>query len=127
MRAGEDTAANDLLWRHGGVAYRSNEVRFVHHSPCSTIPRLLKHHHIRGRAFGRLLLEDWPRSRVARWLIGYVPRRILGTTRRVRQDGDADLQRQYRKAIPLVAAGVISAWVGALIEVFRMKRPPSRL
>lgn len=125
MRAGEDTAVNVALWKRGAVAYRSNEIRFVHNSPCTTIPRLLKHHHTRGRALGRLRLQETsgrrPRIDATLWLAGYLPRRIGTTTRNVQRNGDAEMQQRYRRAMPLIVAACVSAWVGALAEVARTK------
>jgi glycosyltransferase involved in cell wall biosynthesis len=121
MRAGEDTAVNQALWKRGAVAYRCNEIRLMHNSPCSTTARLLKHHHTRGRALGRLLLQERRRVDAALWLATYLPRRMKTTTRNVRSNGDAEMQRRYRRAMPLVVAACISAWAGALMEVARTK------
>ena len=57
MRAGEDTVVNNELWRRGYKAYRAQDVWLVHHSPCRTPVGLARHHFIRGRAGGRILLE----------------------------------------------------------------------
>lgn len=58
VRAGEDTRVNVELTRQGHRGYHSRDVVLVHHSPCRSVFRLLRHRFTRGRALGRLLLED---------------------------------------------------------------------
>lgn len=122
MRAGEDTAVNVALWRRGLVAFRSNEVRLVHNSPCVTPGRLLRHHFGRGRALGRLMLERWegrPAAalRTMRNLVAYVPTRVRRTTVNIDRYGDADTRARYRDVRVLVVAASVSAWLGAWTEI----------
>lgn len=124
MRTGEDTVVNSALARRGYRAYRARDVRLVHRSPCRNVLRLVAHHFTRGRGFGRILLADArrrgdaSRSRTARTLVRYVPRRLSQTTRNVRRWG-GPLLTVYWKTMPLVFAGLVAAWVGAVYEVMR--------
>jgi glycosyltransferase involved in cell wall biosynthesis len=123
LRAGEDTVVNHRLFRLGYRAYRAADVELVHHTPCTTIPRLLRHHFTRGRAMtrvlaaehvagGRLLDAAAARSLYRR----YVPRRLRHTGVNVRRWG-GDLQGTYRRVFPLVVAGTVAAWAGAWVEL----------
>jgi glycosyltransferase involved in cell wall biosynthesis len=124
MRAGEDTVVNCELARRGFRAYRARDVRLVHRSPCRNAVRLLRHHFMRGRGFGRILLADAsrrgtrPGRPVLRALMRYVPRRLAGTTSNVNRWG-GELRPVYRRVLPLVGAGVLAAWAGAAYEVLR--------
>lgn len=128
MRAGEDTVVNWELTKRGYTAYRSQEVRLVHHSPCRGLLRLLRHHFVRGRALGRILLgPDGGPGRRRRWpilrslLLRYIPRRVSVTSENVKRWG-RDLRRTYRLAYPLVVAGAVAASAGACYEVLRPAR-----
>ena len=57
LRAGEDTVVNHELARRGHTAYRAQDLRLIHHTPCRTRLRLLGHYFARGRSSGRILLE----------------------------------------------------------------------
>jgi glycosyltransferase involved in cell wall biosynthesis len=118
MRAGEDTVVNRALFRRGLRAYRASEIQLVHRSPCRDPGRLMIHHFIRGRAFGRILLADVDGDvrRAARPLPGYLPRRLRSTTVHVRRWG-GDLNDVYRRVYPLVALGAASALAGAWVEI----------
>ena len=52
LRAGEDLVVNTELARRGITAYRSQDVRLIHHSPCRTRSRLIAHYFVRGGATG---------------------------------------------------------------------------
>ena len=58
MRAGEDTVVNRELWRRGHSAFRAQDVSLTHHSRCRTPTRLVRHHYVRGRALGRIMVDD---------------------------------------------------------------------
>jgi glycosyltransferase involved in cell wall biosynthesis len=122
MRTGEDTVVNCELARRGFRAYRAREVRIVHNSPCRNVLRLVRHHFTRGRGFGRILVADARRRSggidrpLVRALVRYVPRRLRGTTRNVRRWG-GNLRPVYRRVLPLVVAGIVAAWAGAVWEL----------
>ncbi len=128
MRAGEDTVVNTELFSRGYVAYRERDLLLVHHSPCRTPGKLLAHHFLRGRALGRIILEAHggrerreARRALRRYLGTYVSDRMAKTTRSVRAWG-GDLQPVYRRVLPLVFAGVVSAWSGATYELSHRPR-----
>jgi glycosyltransferase involved in cell wall biosynthesis len=129
MRAGEDTVVNYELARRGYSACRAQDVTLVHHSPCRTARRLLRHHFVRGRAYGRILLDR--RRRDGRLLHAHglralfrlqVRHRIAYTARRVERWGGEDLQHQHRRARHLVRAAALSYWLGTCYELFRPAR-----
>jgi glycosyltransferase involved in cell wall biosynthesis len=116
MRAGEDTIVNRELFRRGHSAYRAQDVRLTHHSPCRGPVELVRHHFSRGRAFGKIVANG-----DRRFVWTYVPRRISHTGRDVRRWG-GELRRHYRRAWPLVVAGTVAAWVGLVYELLRATR-----
>lgn len=126
LRAGEDTIVNTELWRRGHSAWRAQEVRLIHASPCRTPRVLLRHHHTRGRGYGRILAERGvrPVSRAAWRAIGpgYLPRRFATIRRHVRAHGSPELRRRAWAVSPLVAAGAAAAWVGAVRELVALSR-----
>jgi hypothetical protein len=130
MRAGEDTVVNRELWRRGHRAYREREVRLTHRSRCTTPRRLVKHHFQRGRAYGRILLGAYrggrPASRrgVAAAIADYPRRRLADTDARVHEWGGS-LRDEYRRARPLVVAGVLAAWAGVWRELLRARPAPT--
>ena len=129
MRAGEDTVVNRELWRRGHVAYRAQDVALTHHSRCRTAGRLVRHHYVRGRALGRIMLDDHAvggpllNPRVAR-RIGrdYVGDRLRRTAEGVERWGSPEEQRIFRRVRPLVAAGTVAAWTGTWSEILRPRR-----
>jgi glycosyltransferase involved in cell wall biosynthesis len=131
VRAGEDTQVNTTLFRLGYGAWRAQDLRFVHHTPCRTPGRLVRHQFTRGRAFARVLLAERrvrePRlsRRVLRVLALYVPGRLLWIERRVRWWGGPELRRRWRGARPLALAAVTASWLGAWAELLRPA--PSRI
>ncbi len=125
LRAGEDTVVNHLIYATGARAYRAADVPLVHASPCTTVPRLLRHHFVRGRAHGRILLEHAPpqgvlhREELRRIGLAYLPRRLGMTSANVRRWGGTELTERYRRVRPLVAAGATAAWIGLWFELVR--------
>lgn len=126
LRAGEDTVVNQELARRGYRAYRAQEVVLVHHSPCRTIRRLLRHHFTRGRGYGRILRE---RDGVMRQdlagpfglevLQRQTSRRLIRTTKNIRRWADFGTTLQYYRASPLVIAGMLAAVAGTWFELLR--------
>lgn len=114
MRAGEDTVVNMELWRRGHRAWRQAEVTLIHHSPCRTAARLIRHHFLRGRGLGRIMRH---RGDAARALVGYLPRRLATTAGNVQRRADPETAREYRRAWPLVVVGALSALAGATWEL----------
>jgi hypothetical protein len=132
LRAGEDTVVNNELAAFQYRAYRAHDVRLVHASPCRRLPRLLRHHFVRGRGMGRILLDDYrgrgrllSRSFVGRLLVGYVPTRMARTTANVRSSG-GPLRGVYRRVLPLVVLGAAAAWAGLWFELLRPARGKAR-
>jgi glycosyltransferase involved in cell wall biosynthesis len=133
MRAGEDTVVNRKLTALGYRTYREQAPLVVHHSRCRTPARLLRHHFVRGRWLGRILLDerrDTPRPFDAKfirgWLFGLVPRRIRKTTENVERWG-GELGETYRKVYPLVVLGVLASWLGLWVELLRPEAGKLRL
>lgn len=110
-RAGEDTVVNQSLWDAGHRAYRDSEIRLVHITRCRTPWRLMHHHFIRGRAWGRILAE---RGQILEKRSRYVGRRVEFIDDCVRRWG-SELANQYRRVRPLIRVGVNSAWLGAYV------------
>jgi glycosyltransferase involved in cell wall biosynthesis len=127
LRAGEDTTVNEELTRRGRRAYRSQELRLVHRSPCTGPLILVRHHFVRGRALGRILLRERRGRRVlsrrflGTWLWGYLPRRVGGVRRSVDRWG-RELEGEYRRATPLILLGAVAAWGGLWYELLRPGR-----
>jgi glycosyltransferase involved in cell wall biosynthesis len=130
MRAGEDTVVNQELIRRGYRAYRAQDVTLVHRSPCRTPWRLLRHHFVRGRGFGRILRDRDAMKR--RDLLGRTGIRLLRRqtvqrvsvmTRNVRRWGDATTAAKYRRALPLVVGGAFAATAGTWYELLRSPSP----
>ena len=129
LRAGEDTVVNQALARRGYTAYRACDARLVHHSPCRTRRRLVRHYFVRGRSFGRILLERH-RSE-GRLLRRSGPRalfrlqvrdRVSVISRQIAGWGDDREQGEYRRARRLVRMGAIAHWLGTLWELLRPRR-----
>lgn len=121
LRAGEDTVVNNRLHELGYRAYRAQDVLLDHVSPCRTPPRLVRHHFMRGQAWGRILSQGGHGHGA---LGGHVRKRMALTDRNVRAWG-ADLSADYRRVRPLVVAGALAALAGATWEIFvrRVRRP----
>jgi glycosyltransferase involved in cell wall biosynthesis len=125
LRAGEDTVVNQELAAFQYKAYRARDVRLVHASPCRGPVRLMRHHFLRGRGLGRILLDDYRgRGRLISAgfikdnLVRYVPRRVRGIGRHVGEWG-GPLRPVHRRVLPLVIAGAASACAGLWYELLR--------
>jgi hypothetical protein len=127
MRAGEDTVVNERLWRLGYRAYRSQEIEITHRSPCTNLPRLLRHHFVRGRAMAKILVhdrrifEDGTGVGLESWLFGYGRQRIRGVERNVQTWGDDHVRVQLARVRPHLLAGVAAAWCGIWFELFALR------
>jgi len=129
LRAGEDTVVNHELARRGHSAYRAQEVRLVHHSPCRTRRRLVRHYFVRGRSFGRILIE---RHRTSGRLLQtqglrtlyrmQVRDRVTTIDRRVEAWGGPDERRSYASVRGWVRAGATAHWLGTCFELARPRR-----
>jgi glycosyltransferase involved in cell wall biosynthesis len=124
LRAGEDTLVNRELVRRGYQAYFAQDVSFIHKSPCRTPWRLLRHHFGRGRGYGRILHERYGTGRRdvlsvsgPRLLRRQTMGRVTHVHRNVNRWGDSSLIAEYRRAFPLLVAGVLAAAVGTLYEL----------
>jgi glycosyltransferase involved in cell wall biosynthesis len=125
VRTAEDTAVNRALVKRGYVAYRDPEVRFIHRSRCTTVPRLLRHHFRRGRGWGRMLVARHrergmmlDRPFLQARLLDAVPTRLERIDRSVRF-ARADIVAEYERVRPLVAAGAVASWLGMWYELLR--------
>jgi glycosyltransferase involved in cell wall biosynthesis len=131
LRAGEDTVVNRELWRRGHGAQRVADVRLVHRSRCTTPIRLVRHHFVRGRAMGRMMLDDYGEgaamNRRLVWGVGvmYLPRRISRINTNVKRWG-GKLRGAYLRSLPLIAAGAAAAWTGCWWELLRPGRSRRR-
>jgi glycosyltransferase involved in cell wall biosynthesis len=124
MRAGEDTVVNNELFRRGYGAVRARDVRLIHHTPCRTPWKLVRHHFRRGRAYGTMLLqEERPgkplitRPFLRSILFRYPLRRVRRARRCARRWGANGLIWRWRFALPLVVVASISAWLGVWYEI----------
>jgi hypothetical protein len=121
VRAGEDTVVNHRLWRRGHRAFRESAIELTHRSPCSTTAALVRHHFLRGRAFGRLLRDEIAAGRgrrraTCRYLARYPRMRLASTNYRVSEWG-GELRAEYRRVRRLVIVGIAAAWIGAWAEL----------
>jgi glycosyltransferase involved in cell wall biosynthesis len=130
MRAGEDTVVNIELYRRGFRAFRAQDVVLVHHSRCSDLHALVRHHFVRGRALGRIIADrhlarrdaplfvDARRPAPPAVLRDYVRRRVRTIQENVGRWG-GDLAPRYEQVRPLVVAGASAALAGAWFETLR--------
>jgi FkbM family methyltransferase len=122
LRAGEDTVVNTRLFRTGYGAYRAHELRFIHHTPCRTPWRLLRHHLQKGRAHGMILVRNARRERkrfVDRRMLRFLligSRRLDRITRKVHRWGRG-LRFRYWIAFPLIVGGALAQWLGGSYEL----------
>ena len=119
MRAGEDTVLNAELWRRGHRAWRAKDVRLTHRNRCGTPLRLVRHHFVRGRALGRILMGGsrgfGARRGVLAYLRAYPRWRLTETDERLARWGEA-LRPRYDRVRPLVRLGILAACAGAGFE-----------
>lgn len=127
LRVGEDTTVNTALYRCGYVTYRDPRIQLTHHSPCRSPWRLVRHHFVRGRGFGRITLRNTAKGSsllnrrfLKTHLLQYLPRRLSLTSRSVW--ASPDYRRRYALVFPLVAAGSVAAWLGMWYEILRPAR-----
>jgi glycosyltransferase involved in cell wall biosynthesis len=122
MRAGEDTVVNLELFRRGYSAYREPAVAFTHASRATTAGELWRHHLVRGRAWGRILLG----GRRSRWevllrsgprLMLEAPRRVWAIRSNVGRWGTAQERGEFRRALPWVVLGAVAANVGTWRQI----------
>ena len=123
LRAGEDTAVNNELWRRGFSAYRTEGAAAIHTSLIDGPGALTRRHYERGRAWARLLLNRHGSRRrlvLERWphLVGYLPARLSRIRHNVRAWG-AGVRAPYRRALPLIVLGASAAWAGLIVGVIR--------
>lgn len=128
-RAGEDTVVNRKLASRGYDAFRAQDVTLIHHNRCRTAWSLVSRHFVRGRGFGRILLDQHRHTGRLRKTHGVrslfrlqVLHRVAGTTREVEAWGGDELRRRYRRVRPLVVAGAVSHWLGTWFELLRPVR-----
>jgi glycosyltransferase involved in cell wall biosynthesis len=124
LRAGEDTVVNGELFRRGYSAYRERDNMSIHHSPCRTPWKLVRHHFARGRSMGRIMLVEAeqegriPTPRMVRFVTRQVPNRLRRLTRQVHEWGNG-LRARYWLVFPLVLVGATSWWLGGCYELLR--------
>jgi glycosyltransferase involved in cell wall biosynthesis len=127
MRSGEDTAVNVRLHGQGFLTLREPAARFIHHSPCTTPRRLVKHHFTRGRGLARVLLSRRlsPDANAAtrirflrRFFMKRRMRRQLAWTSRNIWRNAPERRLTYICAFPLILLGLIAnrcgTWYGFL-------------
>lgn len=126
LRAGEDTVVNQRLAAMGHRARRAQEVHLVHHTPCDTPARLLRHYAQRGRAYGRILLAEHRetgfllrRRGLLRQFDVQVRRRVGAVDEALARWGDAEEVRQYRSVRTLVILTATAHWLGTCAELLR--------
>jgi glycosyltransferase involved in cell wall biosynthesis len=127
MRAGEDTVVNMALTERGYRTWRAQDVTMIHHSPCATPSVLLRHHFKRGRALGRIILDQWrpglpPAGELRYYLREYLPGRVGDVTAAVRRWGSRRERVHYARAFPLVVAGAAASWVGTWYSLLTIPR-----
>jgi glycosyltransferase involved in cell wall biosynthesis len=129
IRAGEDTVVNNELARRNYQGYRAQDVTLVHHTPCRTPWRLVRHHFVRGRAYGRIRLVRQPDQSGLLRVHGFITQfrrqvlqRLSFTTNHVRAWGNDGLREEYRKSRHLVRAAAVAWWLGTCYELLRPGR-----
>ena len=127
LRAGEDTVVNQELIARGYLAYRAHNVRLIHHSPCRTPWRLVRHHFTRGRGLMRIQRGQYADRRAflrgpsaSSTLYRGFFRRLAQVTRNVASlSDDPEFIAEFCLSFPLVVAGAFAALVGAWYELLR--------
>jgi hypothetical protein len=129
LRAGEDTVVNHELARRGYIAYRAQEVRLIHHTPCRTRRQLLGHYFVRGRSSGRILLSGRRTEgqflqlhtvRAFQRLRAHNGRTMIG--HHVECWGSDEERRAYCSARRWIAAAWAAQRLGACLELARPRR-----
>jgi LCP family protein required for cell wall assembly len=126
MRAGEDTVVNQRIAARGLVAYRAQDVTLIHHSPCRTPVKLVKHHFKRGRGFGRILLDQrrergnlLTRKTFESLFTKQLRKRLEMTRRHVDSWGSDEERAHFERVQWLVGAGATAAWLGTWYEILK--------
>jgi glycosyltransferase involved in cell wall biosynthesis len=125
IRAGEDTLVNKRLFDAGYGALRSQAVEVTHHTRADRPRELLRRSAIRGKGLAELLLAEhavgrlFTRSGLRRYGLVYVPGRLRRIHRNVNRWGNEEMERRYRRSLPLIVAGAIVHHVSGWIELFR--------
>lgn len=123
VRTGEDTAVNEYLFEQGYGAWWETSCVTIHHSPCTSLSRLVRHHHQRGRGRARLLMDEWERgtlsgravvSAALRWMPGRL-RWMHGQV----QTTDRQTRYRYRRVLPQIVAGAGAAALGCWLGLAR--------
>ncbi|HEX3832830.1 MAG TPA: Mur ligase family protein, partial [Solirubrobacteraceae bacterium] len=127
MRAGEDTVVNMELTGRGYPTWRAQDVRMIHHSPCATPGVLLRHHFKRGRAHGRIILDQWapglpPAGELRYFAVEYLPGRVRQIGAAVRSWGSRRERVRYTLVYPLVVAGAAASWAGTWYQLLTAGR-----
>jgi glycosyltransferase involved in cell wall biosynthesis len=128
-RAGEDTVVNARVAALGYDAYRAKGATLIHHTPCRTSWRLLRHHFVRGRGFGRILLDQHRdsgrllKTHTLRALFRLqVRQRFASTESNVEAWGGDELIREFRRVRSRVVAAAAAHWAGTCFELLRPAR-----
>jgi glycosyltransferase involved in cell wall biosynthesis len=128
MRTAEDTMVNTALFRMGYGAWQNREVTMIHHSPCRTVARLLRHHYTRGRGLGQMILRGRQPgrpvlnpARVMSLGLRYVPGRLHRIHHYTWRYGES-LRWRWLVVSPLCVLAVMAAWVGAWREILHPGR-----
>ena len=125
VRTGEDTAVNRALVRKGYVAFRDPAVTITHRSPCRTVGKLVRHHFVRGRGWGRLFVEEHRAAGRMLWNPALKRRGIGHLNRRLRSIGEnvhnaePSLFPRYAEVRSLVRLGAVASWAGMWFEIAR--------
>jgi hypothetical protein len=122
LRSGEEVSVNQELFGRGYSAFREQNLRLVYYNDCATLRALVRYHFQRGRTLGTILIEDayrkgiFPTQRILGHVAWFVERR-LGEVAASVGDHGAETRPHFRRAKPLVLVGVLTAWIGSLIEL----------
>jgi glycosyltransferase involved in cell wall biosynthesis len=124
VHAGDTAAVNVELFERGYGAYRARDVLFVRPSSCRAVGALLRHHFRKGRVAGIRLLDNGrvgvrsPATRILRSVALSAARRMRQITSDVHRWGGST-RPYYLFSSPLVAAAVLSEWLGACTAIAR--------
>jgi hypothetical protein len=123
MRAGEDTVANERLWKVGRGAYRCADIELTHRSPCRTISQLAWHHFERGASMARVLLEERGAQRGALefWLFDYRRHRLRSVMVNVFTWGSPEERAAMQRVRRLMTVAILAAWFGLLLRLLRSR------
>jgi glycosyltransferase involved in cell wall biosynthesis len=129
LRAGEDTAVNAALFGLGFSAYREGKAQLIHHSLCTSVPRLCGHHFSRGKAYGILLVSEAAGNpaqsdrltrhcvrRVGEFLFVYPAKRFRRIRRDLQSAPAEHIARLYRLS-PIVILAILAAAGGGIAGV----------